>query len=375
MSNIGSLSDGWYTVSNAEDLFSPALIVYPDRIEQNIRTMISIAGDAKRLRPHVKTHKMAEIVRLQMKQGISRFKCATVSEAEMVAGCGADDILLAYQPVGPNIGRFFNLILKFPEIKISCLADTPEIMHQLSSEAVKRNILAHVWLDINCGMNRTGVVPGEHAVSLYRMIASLPMLEAEGLHVYDGHIHEPDPVERGKICEEAFVPVARLMDALRREGIQSLKIIAGGTPSFPVHARREGVELSPGTTLLWDHGYGSAFSDMDFLHAAVLVTRIISKPAPGLLCLDLGHKAVASEMPQPRVIFPDLGNYEITGHNEEHMVVKTPDSSRFTVGDMLYGIPYHICPTVDRHDSAYVARDGKVLEEWKIDARRRKITI
>ncbi|MFO7619769.1 MAG: D-TA family PLP-dependent enzyme [Bacteroidales bacterium] len=375
MNNIGSLSDGWYPVSNAEDLFSPALIVYPDRIEQNIRTMISIAGDAKRLRPHVKTHKMAEIVRLQMKQGISRFKCATVSEAEMVAGCGADDILLAYQPVGPNIGRFFNLRQKFPEIKISCLADTPEIIHQLSSEAVKRNILAHVWLDINCGMNRTGVTPGDYAASLYRMIDSLPMLNAEGLHVYDGHIHEPDPVVRGKICEEAFVPVARFMDALRREGIQSLKIIAGGTPTFPVHARREGVELSPGTTLLWDHGYGSAFSDMDFLHAAVLVTRVISKPAPGLLCLDLGHKAVASEMPQPRVSIMGLDNYTITGHSEEHMVIRTDAAASHEIGDVLYGIPHHICPTVDRFDSVSVIREGTVTEEWNVDARRRKISI
>ncbi|MBW6501431.1 MAG: D-TA family PLP-dependent enzyme [Bacteroidales bacterium] len=375
MSNIGSLSDGWYTVSNAEELLSPALIVYPDRIEQNIRTMISIAGDVKRLRPHVKTHKMAEIIRLQMSLGISRFKCATVSEVEMVAGCGADDILLACQPVGPDIGRFFNLRQVFPKIKISCLADTPKIIHQLSLEAVKRSISAHVWLDINCGMNRTGVTPGDYAANLFRMINSLPMLDAEGLHVYDGHIHESGPVQRAKICEEAFAPVSQLAGDLRKEGNRSLKIIAGGTPTFPVHARREGVELSPGTTLLWDHGYGSRFSDMDFLHAAVLITRVISKPAQGLLCLDLGHKAVASEMPQPRVIFPGLVNYEITGHNEEHMVVRTTDSSRFTVGDMLYGIPHHICPTVDRYDSAYVARNGKVAEEWKVAARRRKITI
>jgi D-serine deaminase-like pyridoxal phosphate-dependent protein len=375
MSNIGSLSKEWYSICNTDDLNSPALIVYPERIGQNIRTMISIAGDEKRLRPHVKTHKMAEIIRLQMKKGISRFKCATVSEAEMVAGCGAPDILLAYQPVGPNIIRFLRLIQKFRETRISCLADTREIIDQLSKEAVKRNIRVHVWLDINNGMNRTGIIPGKDAANLYRMIHQLPMLEAEGLHVYDGHIHEPDPTLRGKICDEAYVPVAKLADDLRKKGFRSIKIIAGGTPTFPFHARRDGTELSPGTALLWDHGYGSSFSDMHFLQAAVLVTRVISKPAPGLLCLDLGHKAVASEMPHPRVIFPDLANYEIIGHNEEHMVIKTPGSSRFNAGDILFGIPYHICPTVDRYDSAYVARNGKVSEEWKIEARRRKITI
>ena len=375
MSNPKHLSEEWYNISNTDDLFTPALILFPGRIEQNIRTMISIAGGTNRLRPHIKTHKMAEVLGLQMKHGIMKFKCATIAEAEMCAMNGAGNILLASQPVGPGIERFFTLSQSFPECHISCIADDADNIELISAMAVRKNLKASIWIDINNGMNRTGVIPGKKATDLYRLISRLPMLEAEGVHVYDGHIHESDPGIRKMICDESFRPVEIMINDLVKEGFPPVKIIAGGSPTFPLHAFREGTELSPGTTLLWDHGYSSSFRDMRFLIAAVLIMRVISKPSEGFLCLDLGHKAVASEMPQPRIKILGLTSYEITGHNEEHLVVKTPEDRKFRTGDLFYGIPYHICPTVDRYDSVYVARDGKVTEEWKVAARRRKITI
>ena len=130
--------------------------------------MIDIAGSVDQLRPHVKTHKMSEIIKLQMKHGIYKFKCATISETEMVARCGAPDILLAIQPVGPNIGRFFKLKQEFKNSKISCIADNEEVIIQLSDMARKTGLETHVWLDINNGMNRTGVTPGEKAARLFQ---------------------------------------------------------------------------------------------------------------------------------------------------------------------------------------------------------------
>jgi D-serine deaminase-like pyridoxal phosphate-dependent protein len=368
-----SPSDFWYLVRNVNEIFSPSLLVYPDRIESNIRKMIAIAGSADRLRPHVKTHKMPEIISLQMKHGINKFKTATISETEMVAKCGAADILLAMQPAGPNIGRFFQLKKKFPDSKISCIADSEEVIIQLSEMALKTGQETHVWLDINCGMNRTGVSPGEKALGLYKLIINSQFLKAEGLHVYDGHIHEADYSVREKICNDSFNKVTILIDELKNTG--PVNIVAGGTPTFPVHALRKGVELSPGTLLLWDQGYSSSFTDMDFLHSAVLLTRIISKPGKDLLCLDLGHKAVASEMPQPRVKIMGLDNYTITNHNEEHMVIRTPDAGRMRIGDPFYCIPWHICPTVDRYDYVTVINDHNAAGQWKVEARKRKISI
>src|SRR6185295_15502208 len=108
------MDTSWFTISNLAEVASPALLVYPDRVEENIRRMIRMAGGAERLRPHIKTNKLPEVIRMQMDQGITKFKCATIAEAEMVAACGAPDVLLAYQPVGPNVHRFIQLVQKFP---------------------------------------------------------------------------------------------------------------------------------------------------------------------------------------------------------------------------------------------------------------------
>jgi D-serine deaminase-like pyridoxal phosphate-dependent protein len=375
MKNIPDSKANWYLVNDVKELTSPSLLVYPDRIESNIRKMIEIAGDVDQLRPHVKTHKMSEIIRLQMKNGISKFKCATISEAEMVAECGASDILLAMQPVGPNIDRFFKLQQKFSTLKISCIADNEDNIIQLSDMARKTSIKTNVWLDVNNGMNRTGVIPGEKAARLFKRIMDSPMLIAEGLHVYDGHIHEPDFIIRQKKCDDAFLPVMSLVEELKNEGISPVRIIAGGTPTFPIHAMRKNLELSPGTLILWDWGYSSSFADMNFNHAAVLLTRIISKPGKDLLCLDLGHKAVASEMPHPRIKILDMAKYAFVSHSEEHLVISTPDAGKYKTGDALYCIPWHICPTVDRHDSVYVITDHKATGQWNVEARKRTITL
>lgn len=375
MKNSPDSNNGWYMINNADEVNSPSLLVYPDRIEANIKRMIDIAGSADKLRPHVKTHKMSEIIKLQMKLGINKFKSATISETEMVARCGAADILLAIQPVGPNIGRFFKLKQEFKNTKISCIADNEEIIIQLSDIARKTGFETHLWLDINNGMNRTGITPGEKAARLFKRIIDSPMLVAEGLHVYDGHINEPDYELRQKKCNDAFLPVMNLVEELKNDGIYPVKIVAGGTPTFPVHALRKGVESSPGTLLLWDYGYSNSFSDMQFLHAAVLLTRIISKPGKDLICLDLGHKAVGSEMPPPRIKILGMEKYTFISHSEEHMVVRTSEAIKHKTGDFLYCIPWHICPTIDRHDTVYVINDHNVTGLWNVEARKRKINI
>jgi D-serine deaminase-like pyridoxal phosphate-dependent protein len=374
MQEIISREDPWYKIDNPEEIYSPALLIYPDRVEMNIRKMIELAGDSASLRPHVKTHKMAPVVKLQMSLGINKFKSSTIAETEMVASCGAKDILLAFQPVGPSLDRFFRLKKEFTRSKISCIADCEDVIRQLSAYAVRYHSETSIWLDINNGMDRTGIYPDEKAADLYRMISEMPMLKAEGLHVYDGHIHESDPAARKKICDEAWVPVEQLILELKRSSASPVKIIAGGTPTFPIHAKRAGVETSPGTTLLWDYGYGSSFRDLDFLFSAVLFTRIISKPSGDLICIDLGHKAVASEMPQPRIKIMEFDNYQIAGHNEEHMVIRSKQANTLKTGEVLYGIPWHICPTVDRYARVSIVRNGRVTEEWDVDAHNRKLT-
>jgi D-serine deaminase-like pyridoxal phosphate-dependent protein len=201
----------------------------------------------------------------------------------------------------------------------------------------------------------------------------MPGLAFAGLHVYDGHIHESDSLKRHQISNDAFLKVNDFIDDLKSAGFVNFKVIAGGTPTFPVHILRNDVECSPGTVILWDYGYSSSFSDMDFLHAAVLFNRIVSKPVKDLICIDLGYKAVAAEMAQPRVRFLGFDNYSIVGQSEEHMVIKTDIAERFEVGDIIYSLPVHICPTVDRFDKVSVVYNNLVKEQWEVVARKRQI--
>ena len=121
----------WFHVTNAGDVPSPALLLFPDRIRENIRRMVRIAGSPARLRPHIKTHKLAELVRMQIGEGITMAKCATIAEAEMAAGAGAKDVLIAYPLVGPNAVRLLGLSRKYPGTAFSCLADDAAVIHSL----------------------------------------------------------------------------------------------------------------------------------------------------------------------------------------------------------------------------------------------------
>jgi D-serine deaminase-like pyridoxal phosphate-dependent protein len=365
----------WYALKDTSEVNSPSLLVYPERIEENIRTMVSIAGSVSNLRPHIKTHKMAEIVKMQQRHGIQKFKCATIAEAELLGQCGAHDILLAMQPVGANINRFFSLIDAFPQSRFSTLVDNETTLAQIAQKASEIHKIAALYLDINSGMNRTGCIPDEQAVSIYSSMENNPNIAARGFHAYDGHIHNSDIKERTEVCDTAFQKVLNLKDAVKKNSIIVPDIIAGGSPSFPIHAKRTGVDTSPGTTLLWDARYAELFSDMPFLHAATLFIRIVSKPEENILCFDLGHKSVAPEMDFPRVQIMGLEDSEQIGQSEEHLVVRTQRAHEFEVGEGFYAIPYHICPTVAKYEEVITVSDGEVSGIWKVAARNQKITI
>jgi len=365
----------WFTIANVDEIPTPSLAVWPDRIEENIRRMVAlVGGNAPRLRPHMKTHKMPEVIRLQLAQGITKFKCATIAEAEMTADAGASEVLLAYPPVGPNIKRFIALQRKFPATRFATVADCEADARRLSEAAQAHDVALEVYVDIDCGMHRTGIAP-EQATAFYRLLATLPGLKAAGLHAYDGHIHDQDTTARAQAVEDAFGPVERLRDELAARGYATPNFIASGTPTFPQHARRGSYECSPGTCVLWDWGYGSKYADLDFLHAALVLTRVISKPGPHRLTVDLGHKAIAAENPHPRVIFLNLPEAKAVTHSEEHLVLETPHADNFAIGDVLYGVPWHICPTVALHSYANVVRDTRVTEQWRVTGRERILTL
>ena len=365
----------WYQLSNEAEVASPALLLFEERIESNLRLMIKIAGGPERLRPHVKTHKLGPLVRRQLELGIAKFKCATIAEAEMCAQSHAPDVLLAMPLVGPNVGRFCALARKYPGTRWSTLADEAGAVRALGSAATAAGLTLEVFLDVDCGQHRTGVPPGPEAETLYRAIHATPGLRAGGLHAYDGHNHEADLAARRAQCESDFVPVLELRRRLIESGLPVPVLVAGGSPTFPFHAGHSDRECSPGTTVLWDFGYGDKHPDLPFQPAAILLTRVVSKPGPNRLCLDLGHKAVAAENPHPRVRLIELPDAAAVTQSEEHLVIETPRAGEFPVGAAFHGIPRHVCPTVALFSEATVVRGGRAVETWPILARARRITV
>jgi len=365
----------WYRVSNVDEVASPALLIYPDRVEENIRRMVRIAGGVDRLRPHMKTNKLPEVIRMQMAQGILKYKCATIAEAEVAAACSVPDVLLAYQPVGPNIQRLIHLVKKFPSTRFSALVDDAGAVEALSRAASAANVTIDLFVDLDCGMHRTGIAPGPGAIALYQQVARSPGLRVAGLHVYDGHIRDSDIAARTVACDAAFAQLDGIRQQLVALGLEVPTIVAGGTPTFPIHAKRPGVQCSPGTSVFWDLGYETLLPDLDFLPAVLVLTRVISKPSGRILCLDLGHKAIASESPHPRVELLGLSDARFIGHSEEHLTIETDRAADYPVGSALYGIPWHICPTVALHQEAVVIRKGRAEEHWQVVARARSITV
>lgn len=359
----------WYRPRNESSISTPAVLVYPDRIEENIRRMIAIAGSPQRLRPHVKTHKMAEIISLQVRQGIRKFKCATLAEMEMVAANGGMDILLAYPLLGPAIPQFFHMMEQYPEVQFAVTVDSLMACEPLCDEAQVSDKQVPVFVDIDNGMHRTGIEP-EKARDLIEIIRNSACLSFQGLHIYDGHIHESDLDERKAHCDRDFEGVARLIRELKEDGISIGELACGGTPTFPIHALDESRTLCPGTTLLWDAGYKETIPDLEFLPAAVVAGRVISKPVQQI-CLDLGHKSVASEMAHPRLQFLELERVEVMNHSEEHLVISAPVAKELSIGDLVYALPTHICPTIALHEKVYVVQDHQFTGTWEVIARRR----
>ena len=370
-----------YRIDNADSIFSPGLLIFRDLVEKNLVEMIRVAGGADRLRPHCKTHKTREITEIALQLGITRHKCATIAEAEMLADAGVRDILIAYQLVGPNLQRVVQLAQKYPDVEFSALADHPRAVTELSrviQESGDSTISIDLLVDLNSGMNRTGISIGPRAIELVEMIFSSDVLNIGGLHWYDGQNRQCDLIERTGIVNAGWDQLIRFRDQLLLSGLPVPRIVAAGTGSFPILANHgePNLELSPGTTVFHDDDMATRFPEMKFQPALAILTRVISCNRANELTLDVGHKACAADQPAGRrLAFPELSSVTELMHSEEHLVIKTPDASQFKIGDHLIAIPRHACPVSAVYQFADVIVDGRAVDRWGIAGRDRMITI
>jgi len=375
-----------YPLADAATIPSPALLYFRSRIEQNIAEMIAIAGGPHRLRPHVKTFKTMAVVDMVRRHGVTRFKCATIAEAEMLADGGVDDILLAYQPVGPDVGRVVELLARYPELELTVLADCNEAIAALAAAVAATRGTASpgrggaadrtlgVAIDLETGLRRTGA-PIQTTAPLYRAVANHDALVPGGLHYYDGENHQSDLAERTAAADEAYERVAGLATTLRAHGLDVPRVVMGGTPTFPCYARHEDVELSPGTCIIHDWGYASRLPDLPFTPAALVLGRVVSTPGDDRFTIDVGSKSIAADPPGQRGLV--LGHEDATSilQNEEHWVWTTT-GTRPGLGNEVLVVPTHICPTTALYEQVIVVEaDGSTRERWPVTARRRALSI
>lgn len=364
-----------YALRDPAAIPSPQLLYYEDGIEANVAAALRQAGSPDRLWPHVKTHKTAEIITMLVRAGVRRFKCATLSECELAARCGAEAVLLAYPTVGPNQERFLRLSAAYPDIDWYAAADDVGQAEQFAARAQARGQALRLFADVNVGMDRTGVpLPGVPAfVSAVRERA--PAAQICGLHCYDGQHGISDPDARRR----AVAQTVRDVEAVRREVATLLgrpvDIIAGGSPEFPCYAELSDFYCSPGTVFVWDDGYAQLFPDLPYVPAAAVLTRVVSCPAPGLFTLDCGYKAVAADPrgERGRCVGPAAASTTVS-QNEEHWVRRlTGGGVTPRPGDVIYVIPTHVCPTSALYPYALTVRDGAVTGRWQIAARDRRL--
>lgn len=354
----------WYTISNIDEVPSPQLVIYTDRVQYNINKAVEMVGDASRLRPHIKTNKTREVVRMMLQAGITKFKFATKEEGWLLGDENAPDALMAYQPVGPRIHQLIKLIHDFPNTRFSCLVDHPESAQKMNDAFAAAGIIVPVYLDLNVGMNRTGVSEG--AFELYQFCAQLKNINPVGIHAYDGHIRDLSFEDRKAKCDQAFLQVDALRQQLIAAGYPKPIIIAGGSPSFSVHAQRDDVECSPGTFVFWDKGYADICKEQPFIPAALVITRVISIPSNA--CVDMGHKSIAAENDiARRATFLNASDVTLLSQSEEHGIIET--TAAVKPGDVFYVLPYHICPTVNLYTLCYTVKNGIATEGWSIVAK------
>jgi D-serine deaminase-like pyridoxal phosphate-dependent protein len=363
-----------YRIGDADQLITPALAVYSELIASNIqRTVKLLGGNAERWRAHIKTAKLDYTLRMLLDAGVRAFKCATTLELVHACQSGASDVLVAYPMMGANASRVREIRKAFSRIAISVLAETEEQLRQWKSSDVG------IFLDINPGMNRTGIeqTSPERVIHMARAIEKAG-LDFRGLHYYDGQYGAVAEPERAKSAHAGYDQLLKLANDLERVGLHVPEIVTAGTPTFPCSLSYSGFQsgsfihrISPGTVVYNDAtSLAQLPGAYGYAPAALVVARVVSHPQDAIVTCDAGHKAVSADAGVPTCVV--VGHPELTplSPSEEHLPLAVKEGFEAPhVGDVLYLLPRHVCPTVNNFDAALIVRRGKIESVEKVSAR------
>jgi D-serine deaminase-like pyridoxal phosphate-dependent protein len=375
VSPVSGLSESAYRIEGIERVLTPALAIYSEHVDANIAvTLGMLGGDAGRWRPHVKTAKLACIMRRMVERGILTFKCATTLELATVCAAGAEDVLLGYPAVGANARRVRELAGRV-STRISALVESTSHIDAWRGSNVG------LFVDINPGMDRTGIQQSrvEEIVSLVAAIEAAGLV-FRGLHYYDGHVSNYELAEREKVAHRGYDRLMEITSTIQEAGFNIEEVITAGTPAFPCTVSYEAFRnssfihrASPGTVVYNDCSSLSMLPGLDYRPAALVVSTVVSHPSPHRLTCDAGHKTVSADAGVPTCAVlgrPDL----MPGKpSEEHLPIEALDDIWIpAIGDTLYLVPMHVCPTVNNFDYAVLVEQGRITGVERVTARGRE---
>ncbi len=357
------------------DLDTPAVLIDLDKLEQNIQRMAAFAKAQRiNLRPHIKTHKIPQIAFMQLRAGAVGITCQKLGEAEVMAAAGIDDILITYNIVGEHKLRRLAQLKRLANV--CTVVDSEEVLAPLAARMQQEGLQHEVMIEVNTGLNRCGVLPGEPVLALVQRLQQHPSLKLRGIFTHEGHAYNfPNLEERERAVMKAADDMKRTAQLLREHGFPCEVISVGSTPSAMIIGKAEGVtELRPGNYVFYDRvqlKLGSCTEDQ--IAASVLAT-VISRPAPDRAIIDAGNKTMCTDNAADfdKTIGMVVGHPELTFNysSEEHgRITSTTGKMDLKVGDRVRLIPNHACGMMNMHDEVYGIRGDAVEAVWKVAAR------
>jgi D-serine deaminase-like pyridoxal phosphate-dependent protein len=369
-----SLTD--YRIREVEKVLTPALAIYPEIVDKNIAITTALVGSPDRWRPHIKTAKLAFVMRRLVEQGVTNFKCSTSLELLTACEAGARDVLLSYPAAGRAARRVSEIAREFPAVRVSALVESVEQI------GFWKEGNAGLFIDINPGMNRTGIeqVRIAEVIGLAHEIETTG-LEFRGLHYYDGHMSKYELSERFQQAHRGYDQLMKITAALFESGISVQEVITAGTPALPCTISYEPFRdarfihrASPGTVVYSDcTSLAQLPAEWGYRPAAVVVATVVSRPSVGIITCDAGHKTVSADAGAPTC--RAIERYDLTAlkPSEEHLPMQVGDGATAPlIGETLYLVPRHICPTVNNFDHALIVEGGEISDVERVSARGRE---
>ncbi|MBI4580184.1 MAG: DSD1 family PLP-dependent enzyme [Planctomycetes bacterium] len=347
--------------SAIEELDTPALLLDKAAFERNLGRMAGFfAGRRAQLRPHFKNHKCTELAKRQLAAGSAvGITCAKLGEAEVLVEAGIDDVLIANQVMGPaKVDRLAALARR---AKVRVAVDHADQVEGIARAAERAGSTVGLLIEVEIGMGRCGVMPGEPALELARCIVGRPGVRFDGLQAYEGHlVAVKDRAERERRVWEAFAPAVATRRAIEAAGMPVAVISGGSTSTYAITGQIDGIEeIQAGTYPTMDWMYRELAPEFEI--ALSVLARVISRPAADRAVLDVGLKGLGHEFGPPKA--KGHLDADMPFHlSEEHCTGRSvPD---WPLGSLVELVPSHSCTTCNLYRQIHVHERGRVVDVW-----------